>query len=188
MAPIKDRPCYSSFQQATSYRNRMPSTQGDQLDFVWIRPDYDRQFPGYQMFLTTRLNKEAIDIASMWSFTSAEDAITRGLAFLPLHIIPTVVSIAPPDPNDPGQLICLCERIQQLVHFLQGTENPIKSLTIDPIHKSFQFSGNGEPQLNFSFPLIYFGDICLTFIQSDIEAVLTPFYRLQNVRSVRSLD
>lgn len=149
-----------------------------------IRPDYDRQFPGFQMFLTNCLNKGAVDIAFMWTFASAEDAINRGLAFLLLHVIPTVVSITPPDSNDPGQLICLRERIQHLVHILQRTDKPIKSLTIDLMHKSPWVSGNGEPRLSFSFPLTYRGDIGLTFIQSDVEAALTPFYRLQNVQDV----
>ncbi|KAI7976325.1 hypothetical protein EIK77_010798 [Talaromyces pinophilus] len=151
-----------------------------------IRPDYDREFPGFQMLVTNpnRLNKEAVDITSMWAFASAEDAINRGLPFLPLHIIPTVVFITPPNLSDPGQLICLCERIQQLVQLLQRTDKPIKSLTIDLMHKSSWISGNGEPRLSFSFPLTYRGDIGLTFIQSDVEAVLTPFYRLQNVQDV----
>lgn len=65
-----------------------------------------------------------------WTFASAQDALSRGLQYLPLHKLSTVVCIEPPDPEDPGQVICLCLRLQQLVELLRGMKRPICRLAV----------------------------------------------------------
>lgn len=80
--------------------------------------------------------------APRWTFVGAEDAMTRGFEFLPLHILPTIVYIEPPNPDDPGQLICLCERLQRLVQLLLKMKQSIRSLAIDLVDQSLWIRGD----------------------------------------------
>jgi hypothetical protein len=62
---------------------------------------------------------------------SAEDALSRGFQYLPLHIIPCVVHIEAPDPENPGQLVCSSLRLQQLADLLRSiNKRPLSQLII----------------------------------------------------------
>lgn len=131
--------------------------------------------------------------SSAWDFTSADNALARGLQYLPVHKLPIHVVIMPPSRHDPGQLICAWDSLRQLVQLLQSLKRRIKHLTIHLYDKDVHLvsnrpsrwlHGKQERRFNFSIPDPSNGKSLPSFIKSDIHMLLLPFSVLQNVRRV----
>lgn len=155
-----------------------------------IRPEFDRHkdpsYLGFEM-RDIRHRSKHDDMSEdwpKWTFSSAQDALSRGFQYLPLHIIPCVIHIEAPDPADPGQLICSSLRVQQLVDLLQYiNKRPISQLIICLGHAD-QWLNEGEKKRDFILTELYPDMSHLAYIRSDVDAVIFPFYTLENVRSV----
>lgn len=140
------------------------------------------EYPGFEFWGTGFDGGKTSPLSPRWIISSAEDAISRGFQYLPLHVLSTAVCIEPPDPDDPGQLICLWERLQQLVRFLAKLKHPIAHLAIYLLQPDTWIRGKRKPRLGLSLPTPHPGDYRLSFVKSDVEVVLFPFFGLQNVR------
>lgn len=161
----------------------------EELTF-FIKPEFDRykdlSYRGFEMRNKGHRSDdgESRGDSPRWIFSSAQDALSRGFQYLSLHIIPCVVCIEAPDPEDPGQLICLALRLQQLVDLLQSiNKRPISRLVVR-LGDLDQWVHGENKKPNFSLTGAYAGHNHLTYIQSDVDAVIFPFYTLDNVRTV----
>lgn len=164
----------------------------------FIRPEFDRHkdlsYLGFEMRdIRHRSNHgETKEESPKWIFSSAEEAISRGFQYLPLHIIPCVVHIEAPDPEDPGQLVCSSLRLQQLADLLQSiNKRPLSQLIIrlDDVdqwldERSRKPLDEEVSKRNFILTELYPEQNHLAYIRSDVDAVMFPFYTLENVRAV----
>ncbi|EED24007.1 hypothetical protein TSTA_073930 [Talaromyces stipitatus ATCC 10500] len=73
---------------------------------------------------------ERLARASRWKFSSARDALERGFEFLPLDKLSAIMCIDAPDPDDEGQLICLCLRMRQVALLLKSLRKPISHVGV----------------------------------------------------------
>jgi hypothetical protein len=160
-----------------------------ELTFL-IRPEFDRYkdltYLGFEMRdIRHRSNHgETKADSPKWVFSSSEDALSRGFQYLPLHIIPYVVHIEAHNTDDPGQLICSSLRLQQLVVLLQSiNKRPMSQLIIRLGHAD-QWLDNEDRKRDFILTELYPEQNHLTYIQSDIDAVIFPFYTIENARTV----
>lgn len=156
----------------------------------FIRPEFDRykdlSYLGFEMrdIRHRSNNGETKEESPKWVFSSAEDALSRGFQYLPLHMIPCVVHIEAPDPEDPGQLVCLSLRLQQLADLLHRINNRPLSKLIICLGDVDQWLDEGDRKRGFILTELYPEQNHLTYIRSDVDAVIFPFYTLENVRTV----
>lgn len=155
-------------------------------------------------------DEELLATTPRWRFTSAQDALSRGFEYLPLNVLASAVFIEPPEPEDPGQLICLCLRIQQVVELLRSLKHPIRLLSIrsgdpeqwlqreeeseddddddeeeedDDEEQEEEEGQQKQRKVDFNLSLNDPELASLKFIDSDVDAAMFSFYRLDNVET-----
>jgi hypothetical protein len=127
-----------------------------------------------------------------WTLASVRDALARGLRYLPFNELEVWVSIPAPEPDDPGQLICLWKKTSDLVEFLNMAKCMIKFLGLrfeDTKRTTWvtRCHQHGERRLVSSIvfhPDRRRGEFRPVDLRADIEILLFPFCRLTYVQSV----
>jgi hypothetical protein len=111
-----------------------------------------------------------------WTLESFDKAMSHGYEHFPYAKIEKIrVAIEAPDPNDPGQLICLCKKISEVVDLLSQV-GELRRLEIW-LDDSQAGRWVEDERLQRSFPRD-------NTIPSDVCAIITLFSRLRGFRSV----
>jgi hypothetical protein len=114
-----------------------------------------------------------------WKFKDVAEALAKGLGDISCSSVSFEIHIFAPHPRDPGQLICLWRRTNELAKFLAQMED-IASITVQ-LENSKNVTWYESGMANNSIPDPYYE-------RYDHETSLLPFGRLRNVTEFRILS
>ena len=153
--------------------------------------------PQYESLLRAESN-----FGGSWTFQNLDDAVRCGFDRIPYAEFQSVqINIEAPDPDDPGQVICLHKKCADLAALLDYAPHDLPDMEINLLESvSAKWSVDGKPQESIGlnclryWPNRYQAIGCKAVEQSieyprfepnNTEIVLYAFSRLRSVRSAR---
>lgn len=150
--------------------------------------------PSYQhrSWLTVKSN-----IGISWHLQNVDDAVSRGFGAFPYEKLKAIrINITAPDGRDPGQIVCLWKKCQDLGELLGKSFGGLRNIEILlKNRKDLQWFQDGLPQMSVSATRNRYkcspqdrqiDQPDTTFVEEDdIRIVLTAFQHPRNIKEIK---